>query len=233
MDYKKRFPWEIPIEVEKYEALGIVTIETSILSYAPEINESYIDERVAGIVRYYSFQKLTKGFIPFAGGKVSLDILVKNDFLGEVDRLGLPIRGSVEYFFPKASFILSWPACQEITRKRGQEYRKKHPGLARKREWTSKGWIIHALAHELAHLIVGDEDLAMRNPPLSDIISEILAARYSWDQIKLGDGDVIPVPAGGYLKDSWIELGIDPNDSALCSRLFKEALEAHAKNDQG
>jgi hypothetical protein len=225
--------WEIPIRVEEYESLGIVTIKTSVRSDVPKISESYIYERVADIIRYYSSQKLTKGLIRFAGEKISLDIAVRNDFLmNERDEMmfdwrGLHFRGLIEDFFPQARFSLSWRACLEIIEKRGQEYQKKYPDLAEKKEWTSKGWIIHALAHELAHLIVGGKDLAIEKKPLSEIISEIFAARYDWDKIKSGDKDAISIPGRSYLRNQWSELGVDPNDSVLCSRLLKEALEAH------
>lgn len=224
VEYKKSYPWKIPIKVVRSKELGVAEIRTVVNSEVLKIGEFGISERVADIVRYYSSHQFTKGLIPFVGEKIHLRVSVENgifEHLGE-DTYGLPFRGVTREFFPEASVELSWPACKLITERLGSVYQKQKPELARKRDWTPKGWVIHALTHELAHLIVVGKTIKGN---ISEITSEIFAARYGADKARSADKDVIYVAAGDYLKRHWGKLGIDPNDSALCSRLLKEALE--------
>jgi hypothetical protein len=224
--YAEKPPWEIPISVES-ERVGSVKITTAVDSGVLEMDGSEIEERVSDIAQYYSSNGLTGGLVPFVRKKIYLTVLAKDSLLTPLvlDEEELPQRGMTRTFFPEGLVELSWPACQETCRKLEGKYRERHLDLAAMREWTPKGWMIHALAHELAHLVVWMGDVTPENKPLTDIVAEIFAARYGWDKMKkVGDKITIPVPAGRYLKRRWSELGINSDDSATCSRFLEETL---------
>ncbi|MCK4364843.1 MAG: hypothetical protein KAW45_02205, partial [Thermoplasmatales archaeon] len=175
--YEKVYPWEIPITVIDPIYKGTTEIEVEIIGAIDFDMKKHIKD----MLNFYSLNKWTAGLANVCLERMFLTITIIDRFItiDDVEVIGndgLHIRGIVIEKFPNAKVEISKKGCIEILGSHlNEQYKQKHWHLWSKRPWTFDGWIKHALAHELAHLVCNPSSI---NKHKDEILAQLFATHY-------------------------------------------------------
>jgi len=220
IDYENTYPWKISIVFNHEECKKVKEVDFKINGEDDYKIKKYIPD----VLNFYSAKKWTAGISksPFDTFSLNVEIKPNNKFIvyeGRIkDEDDLHFRGCCErnlFFDKQVNIEISPRSCQEIVySKLNNQYEAKRLKEGWEK-WTQKGWIKHALAHELAHFMCIPK-LKKEWSSLDEILAQIFACHYDVDS-----QPTIHVPSGRYLKNHWNTYKINPKDFKTCNDMLR------------
>ena len=204
IDYKKIYPWKIPINFLPGDDENIKEINL-LINGTDNFN---IKNQIQNIICFYSEKRWTAGLSTSSFDRFDLHIKINADnesidYNGkERGEDGLLIRGICSrnlFFDNQIDITISPRACYEMINSHfDREFELKRVN-ENWEKWTPEGWIKHVLAHELAHFMCIPK-LKKKYESLDDILAQIFACHYD---VCENNQPLIHIPSGRYLKNHW------------------------------